>query len=462
MKFIDFFAGIGGFRKGLEMAGHECIGFCEIDKYAVMSYTSMHLITEEQRQHLETLPLKDRQNEILKGEYRNGEWYADDITSVLRRGDIPRADIWCFGFPCQDISIAGKRFGFNGVRSSLFFAVTDIIKHLPEEDKPKYLIIENVKNLLSVNRGYDFAKLIIELDDIGYNAEWQILNSKNFGVPQNRERVYIIGHLRGQSGSQIFPIESSNGQNSISVIAHRKGYMNNLKTFDPEGISGTIDTAGGGGRENHVAINEIQIINQEYRHQHEAIHSQQGIASTICARDYKDPQRVALPIKNANKQGYDLASEGDSINLQRPTSETRRGRVGHGVAQTLDTECAQGTPIVIGGIGEKTSNDGRQWFQQDRVYDSEEVATSLSAKLPGGANMYDVPPQDGIETIYYPKKNCHIAIRKLTPKECFRLQGWTDDYFEKAQFVNSDSQLYKQAGNGVTVNVVYEIGKRLM
>ena len=456
MKFIDFFSGIGGFRRGLELAGHECVGFCEIDKYAVMSYISMHLLTDEQRVYLSTLDLKERQKEILKDEYRNGEWYSNDIKSVLGRGDLPRADIWCFGFPCQDISIAGRGLGFNGVRSSLFFTVTDIIKHLPEEDRPKYLFIENVKNLLSVNRGFDFAKLLIELDEIGYDAEWQLLNSKNFGVPQNRERVFIIGHLRERSGPQIFPIETANGSNSISMIGHRKGYMNNLQTFDPEGISGTIDTAGGGGRENHIAI-----INKEYKHQHEQIHDQEGIASTICARDYKDPQRIAVPIKNANKQGYDLAGEGDSINLQRPTSDTRRGRVGHGVAQTLDTECAQGTPIVIGGLGEKTSNDGQQWFQQDRVYDSDEVATSLSAKLPGGANMYDVPPQDDIETIYYPKKDCYIAIRKLTPKECFRLQGWTDDYFEKAQFVNSDSQLYKQAGNGVTVNVIEEIGRRM-
>ena len=111
MKFIDFFAGIGGFRKGMEAAGHECVGFCEFDKWAVASYTSMHLITEEQRQYLSTLTLKQRQKEILKDEYRNGEWYANDIRRVYA-GDIPKADCWCFGFPCQDISVAGKQAGF--------------------------------------------------------------------------------------------------------------------------------------------------------------------------------------------------------------------------------------------------------------------------------------------------------------------------------------------------------------
>lgn len=119
MKFIDFFAGIGGFRKGMELAGHKCVGFCEFDKYATASYISMHLITEEQREYLQTLPVKKRQKEILKDEYRNGEWYANDIRRVYA-GDIPKADCWCFGFPCQDISVAGKQLGFQGNRSSLF------------------------------------------------------------------------------------------------------------------------------------------------------------------------------------------------------------------------------------------------------------------------------------------------------------------------------------------------------
>lgn len=163
MKFLDFFAGIGGFRRGMELAGHECVGFCEFDKFAVASYTSMHLLTEKQREHLSTLPEKQRQKEILKEKYRNGEWYADDIRRVYA-GDIPKADCWCFGFPCQDISVAGKQLGFQGNRSSLFFRVMYLIGQLEEENKPTYLFVENVKNLLSVNGGWDFARLLIEMD----------------------------------------------------------------------------------------------------------------------------------------------------------------------------------------------------------------------------------------------------------------------------------------------------------
>ena len=163
MTFLDFFAGVGGFRRGMELAGHKCVGFCEFDRFAVASYTSMHLVTDEQREYLATLDLKKRQKEILKEEYRNGEWYASDIRTVDARS-LPRADCWCFGFPCQDISVAGKQTGFQGNRSSLFFRVMYLLGQQSEEEKPTYLFIENVKNLLSVNGGWDFARLLTEMD----------------------------------------------------------------------------------------------------------------------------------------------------------------------------------------------------------------------------------------------------------------------------------------------------------
>ena len=148
LTFLDFFAGVGGFRRGMEMAGHKCLGHCEWDKYANMSYNAIHNIEES-------------------------EWFENDIREV-RANELPRADVWCFGFPCQDISIAGKQLGFRGERSSLFFTVTRLIRDTKEEDRPKYLFIENVKNLLSVNGGTDFLKLLIELDEIGYDAQWQV------------------------------------------------------------------------------------------------------------------------------------------------------------------------------------------------------------------------------------------------------------------------------------------------
>jgi len=242
MTFIDFFAGIGGFRRGLELAGHKCVGFCEFDKYAVMSYTSMHLLTDEQREYLSTLEFKQRQKEILKDEYRNGEWYANDIRSVSA-GDIPKADIWCFGFPCQDISVAGKQAGFYGHRSSLFFRVMELCRQV--EDKPAVLIAENVKNLFSVNGGWDFARVLVEMDRCGYDVEWQLINSKYY-VPQNRERIFIIGHLRGKPRQQVFPIATDN--RSADGVQRQRIVANALTVRGVDQV-GTYPTSEGGGTE---------------------------------------------------------------------------------------------------------------------------------------------------------------------------------------------------------------------
>lgn len=475
MKFIDFFAGIGGFRKGMELAGHECAGFCEFDKFATASYISMHLLTEEQRKELEKLPIKQRQKEILKEEYRNGEWYANDIRRVYA-GDIPKAECWCFGFPCQDISVAGKQAGFQGNRSSLFFRVMYLVGQLKEEDKPTYLFIENVKNLLSVNGGWDFARLLIEMDAGGYDAEWQVLNSKDFGVPQNRERCFIIGHLRGRSTAKIFPVEGTNGENSISLNLF--GYLNGRnsqrdRVYSDVGLAPTISTKPGGNTEPKVSIlfdtsyptlttnkgeeikTSIKIIGEINSSQDGKILSTDGIAKCHSAghnnnpkiaipvltpdrvekrqngRRFKDDGEpmftltgqdrhgVAVEVKEATKQGYAECRVGvDTVNLSVPGSKIRRGRVGKEVANTLDTSCNQGIFVKV----------------------SDELI---------------------VYAVWYEKYQCYIAIRKLTPKECFRLQGWSDDYFEKAQFVNSDSQLYKQAGNGVTVSVIEAIAEKL-
>ena len=245
MKFIDWFAGIGGFRRGMELAGHECVGFCEFDKYAVASYTSMHLLTDEQREYLKTLDLKKRQKEILKEEYRNGEWYANDIRRVYA-GDIPKSDCWCFGFPCQDISISGKQDGFRGSRSSLFFRVMYLVGQLKEEEKPEWLFIENVKNLLSVNRGWDFARLLTELGKGGYDAEWQVLNSKDFGVPQNRERCFIIGHLRSRGRRKVFPLTAGNDE-TVKLQGHEGiQIMSNAITDTSKQRPGIFPISGGG------------------------------------------------------------------------------------------------------------------------------------------------------------------------------------------------------------------------
>lgn len=491
MKFIDFFAGIGGFRRGMELAGHECVGFCEFDKFATASYISMHLLTDEQRKALEDIPIKKRQKEILKEKYRNGEWYANDIRRVYA-GDIPKADCWCFGFPCQDISVAGKQAGFQGNRSSLFFRVMYLVGQLKEEDKPTYLFIENVKNLLSVNGGWDFARLLIEMERHGYDAEWQVLNSKDFGVPQNRERCFIIGHLRGRSSAEVFPVEGADGKNSVSLNLF--GCLNGRnsqrdRVYSDDGLAPTISTKPGGNTEPKVSI----LFDTSYIGQDGKVRVYENICPTLTSRDYKElrsvgvvcnanpsgkgmngnvydsnglnptlttnkgegnkiaipvltPDRaekrqngrrfkddgepmftltgqdrhgIAIEVKEVTKQGYAECRVGiDSVNFSMPNSKTRRGRVGQEIANTLDTSCDRGIFVQV----------------------SEELT---------------------VYAVWYEKYQCYIAIRKLTPKECFRLQGWSDDYFEKAQFVNSDSQLYKQAGNGVTVTVIEAIARKM-
>lgn len=261
MTFIDFFAGVGGFRRGLELAGHKCVGFCEWDRYATASYTSMHLITEEQREYLATLDLKKRQKEILKEEYRNGEWYSNDIRDV-HADSLPLADIWCFGAPCQDFSVAGHRAGLEGDRSSLIREIFRILNEYEKEsDKPEWLIYENVKGMHSSNRGFDYLAILSEMDEGGYDAEWHTYNSKYYGVPQNRERIYTVGHLRSRGAAEIFSLEGANGEDCVQTIEQigrlpREGRdnPNRFRVYDPNGIGPTLDRMDGGGREPHIPV----------------------------------------------------------------------------------------------------------------------------------------------------------------------------------------------------------------
>ena len=404
--FLDFCSGIGGFRVGLELAGYQCKGFCEKDKFAVKSYKAM-FNTE-------------------------GEWYRDDVTSLIG-AEVPYADIWCFGFPCQDISIAGKQRGISGKRSGIYFKIIDLIKSKREEDKPTYLLIENVKNLLSINQGFDFTTVLTELDEAGYDAMWQLLNSKYFGVPQNRERVFIIASLRSRGRPEILPLTGENAATLKQIIG---GYQAE-RVYNPEGLSCTLKGNGGGGcgktglyfidqSTTKVEITDTSrcitsrytagVVNRTAMNsgvlEAKAVLTPDRIEKRQNGRRYKtfgEPMftltgadKHGVAIKEATKQGYAKANLGDSINMTFPESKTRRGRVGKGIAQTLDTSCNQGT------------------------------------------------------------LDKHYRIRRLTPKECFRLQGFPDELFEKAMTVNSDVQLYKQAGNAVTVPVAYAVAKSLV
>lgn len=517
----------------MELAGHECVGFCEWDKFATASYISMHLITEEQKQHLSALDLKKRQKEILKDEYRNGEWYSNDICNV-DAGSVPRADCWCFGAPCQDFSVAGKRAGLDGDRSSLVRQVFRILGGLHEEDRPEWLIYENVKGMLSSNKGFDFLAILLEMDELGYDIEWQLFNSKDWGVPQNRERVYTVGHLRSRGERKIFPVTGTDGENSvqlmpqviggigeinfgkqwrqgnriydsqaiataleaqpvgnaggntnlysvpISIMGHRDGYRRNTQVFAPEGITEALDTAAGGGRGHHVGIDVIGLINGE-KNTFGADRNRilgDGHAPSLRATDYKDLSKVAIPVltpDRTEKRQNGRRFKEDGEEMFTLTAQDRHG-VGISISANNVTDKFD-KPEVKGLIGGTQKNQARNDGKTCPCLTSSmgcdggyvpmiELATKNNETEQEAENTCNpgimVQMKDfAVYAVWYEKYQCYIAIRKLTPKECFRLQGWTDDYFEKAQFVNHDSQLYKQAGNGVTVNVVYEIAKRM-
>ena len=573
MRFIDFFAGVGGFRSGLKLAGHKCVGFCEWDKYATASYTSMHLITESQREYLSTLTLKKRQKEILKNEYRNGEWYSNDIRNV-DAGSLPAADCWCFGAPCQDFSIAGKRAGLDGDRSSLIREIFRLLEEQEEQDRPEWIIYENVKGMLSSNKGLDYLSILSEMDRLGYDIEWQNINSKWF-VPQNRERIYTVGHLRRFGRAKILPVTGTDGENSIQQLGHKEAERENpnaYRVYSPNGLSPCLGTMQGGGREPSIAfpcfvdmtigkgVNltenartlcaryqkgmtnhegttsgiAIKIIGEVNSSQDGQVHDISGIAKCHSAGHNNSP-KIAIPcdvkcinINNENGKErsqqdrvYDVSGIMTALNSQlggrhniaipvltpdraEKRQNGRRFKENGDSMFTLTAQDRHGVGIdVLGGVYTNPSPNYNRGIldgvSRTLKADSHPAGVALGIIDPQGRNKKKVSPKDICPTlrsethgnvpeviksvnvsddshngiyvelpngvicyaIWYEKEQCYITIRKLTPKECFRLQGWTDDYFERAAFVNSDSQLYKQAGNGVTVDVVYAIGKKI-
>jgi DNA (cytosine-5)-methyltransferase 1 len=323
INHLDLFSGIGGFHLGFERAGFKINSFfSEIDKHSIAVY---------------------------KHKFPNST-YVGSVTDV-RGEDLPRIDLITFGSPCQDFSLAGKRKGMEGERSSLILEAIRLIG----ECRPRVFVWENVKGTFSSNNGEDFAAILQEFANIGgYRLEWQLLNTSWF-LPQNRERIYLVGYSttpkRGSRG--VFPIPTADEHINL--------------TQSPQG--------------------------------------DRTVMPTICSGYYKTPTDGGyLKVKSATSQGYELANQGDSINLSNPNSETRRGRVGKQKAQTLETSCNQ---AVIDGY----------------------------------------------------------RIRRLTPIECERLQGFPDDHTSLGNYDGevkpmSNTQRYKQCGNAVTVDVVEAVAKQ--
>lgn len=377
LTFLDFFSGVGGFRHGLELAGMKCVGFCEKDKFARKSYEAMY--------------------------DTKGEWFHDDITTIDPTR-LPKADLWCAGSPCQNVSIAGKRAGLYGERSGLFFTFVELIKSQKEEDKPEWVLLENVKGLLSSGGGRDYLDYLSILDESGYDLEWQVFNSKDYGVPQNRERIYTIGHLRRKGRRKVLPLSRESSGHLKQLI----GGMQSYRVYDPSGIATTLVGEGGGlGAKTGLYLIDQSLTEPKLTEEARCITARYTAGATKRTAMNSGVLEVqpiltqGIKVRNGTKQGYQLAEIGDSVDLSYPSSLTRRARVGRGIAHNLSCSCQMGAVVWNGRV---------------------------------------------------------VKIRRLTPKECFRLQGFSDDLFEKAKAVNSDAQLYKQAGNGVTVPVVYAIG----
>lgn len=379
ITFLDFFAGIGGFRCGLELTGMKCIGYCEKDKFARKSYEAMY----------ET----------------KGEWFHDDITSI-NPAQLPKADLWCAGSPCQNLSIAGKRAGLYGERSGLFFRFVALLESQEEKDKPEWIFLENVKGLLSSGRGRDYLDYLSSLGQAGYDLEWQIFNSKDYGVAQNRERVYTLGHLRSRGRRQVLPVRRESSSHLKQLI----GGMQSYRVYDTSGISTTLVGEGGGvGAKTGLYMIDQSLTAPKVTNTARCITARytSGVTKRTAMNTavLEVAEQEGIKVRNGTKKGYQVANIGDSVDLSYPGSRTRRARVGKGLAHNLSCGGQMGAVVWKG----KT-----------------------------------------------------VKIRRLTPKECFRLQGFPDELFEKACAVNSDAQLYKQAGNGVTVSVVFAIGKAIL
>ena len=324
IRYIDLFSGIGGFREGLTRAGgFVCAGHCEIDKYAEKSYRTL----------FDT----------------KGEWFCEDIRKT-DPDEMPDFDLICGGFPCQSFSIAGHRGGFADPRGTLFFEIA----RLTAAKRPAYLLLENVPGLLNHDGGRTFAAILHALDRLGYGVEWQVLNSKDFGVPQSRRRVYLVGYIDERCRGKILPFTETAGTPLKQIRPGAQGE----RIYSPEGVSCTLAAQAGGFG---------------------------GRTGLYCAGVPKSQGTLCCVDLNENPELTDFA------------------------------RCL--TARQNGGIRNHKREASGVW--------------------------------DG------------CRIRRLTPRECLRLQGWTDERIDLVLPIQSDSQLYKQAGNGVTVNVVEAIGKRL-
>ena len=368
MKYFDTFTGIGGFTKGIQtvIPNAECIGYSEIDKYA---------------------------SAIYNYHYPNHKNYGD-ITSINVR-ELPDFDLFVGGFPCQAFSIAGKRQGFKDTRGTLFFDVARILK----AKRPEWFLLENVKGLLNHDNGKTISTIFRVLTELGYSVGWEVVNSCHFGVPQNRERIFIVGHLREAGGraGEVLPF----GQKHKITNGLQQKEQGERERFSGEipqtnGKNGSLEVRGRGSE--RLSETGEKVISGTWR-------------------THKDGEGFR-ELENSN------------ISPCIPARAREDG---------------SGQPVIKAVLTpdrlEKRQN-GR------RFKDNDEPSFTLTSQDKHGVQV-------GTE------------IRRLTPKECERLQGFPDDWTAKGVFDAeekeiSDTQRYKTLGNAVTVNVIEAIIRRII
>lgn len=405
IKYLDMFSGIGGFRSGLErIGGFECVGYCEIDEYARRAYETLY--------------------------DTKGEMCFEDARTI-NPDMLPDVDVICGGFPCQSFSIAGKRRGFDDIRGTLFFEIARIAA----VKKPALLFLENVPGLLSHDEGRTFATILSTLDEIGYDVWWQVCNSANFGVPQSRNRLYIIGYNRKKCEGEILPFNQTNPKTIIRRLPGSEGRR---------------------------------------------VYSSEALGITLTASSNTGLYIIPIPVKSKAKNGYQLAFPNDSIDIAYIELNSRRGRVGAEIAHTLMTGSTQAyyfidmnpnpklTELARCITARQDSGINHRKGEHSGVMAIVKELTADEVLQLGDKSDYwtfENPNDDTITAliIFDNEGNFFIGyIRRLTPRECWRLQGFTDEQFDKVISAGiSDTQLYKMAGNAVSVPVISAFGKQI-
>jgi len=454
LKLFSLFSGIGGPEKALKRLGieYELVGYSEIDKYASKSYSVVH-------------------NEPEIKNY----W---DITKINEK-ELPDFDLMTWGFPCQDISIAGKQAGIHeGTRSGLYYDGLRILK----EKKPKYSLIENVKALTSKKFKDAFESILNDLDQAGYNNYWQVLDAKDYGIPQHRERVFIVSIRKDIDQEFKFPEKeelklklkdlleeeveekyylSDRMIKTFSDMTNRNGYIRG-KCFKPHNldddrVANTIKTTAGSRPEDNFVKRKYDEFIDENGYMPEIFNPYnkseiKDIAKTITGECGSTTSSAAHLIKEtikmpeATKKGYAEASDGDGVYINRP--HQKRGVVQKDKIQTIKTTPDVGV-VVEKKIKYEEPLEREGWHHMNKiVLNPEGISTTLHAQS-----------NNSLQKIKEPS----LRIRKLTPLECWRLMGFDDGDFYKAKSVGiSNTQLYKQAGNSIVVNVLERIFNNLL